>query len=526
MVVLVFRLKLQLFANTFRRRRRQIVGMIIVSGSGLGVAGCATALLMGLRPVDAAEAGPTVILLGSVVTLGYFLIPLAVGADDILDPRRFSTFRLSGKKLAPLLLVAAMIGVPGLMIALVAGAQMVTWGRSPVLIVVSSLSALLIVTTSILVSRVAIAVVARYLATRRARAATGVTVLIAFVCLSPLLVFGARVEWSTPPAEVTRWAAWLGWSPLGAMWSAPADAAAGNVLAAGVKLAIAVTFAAILAALWRVIVVRMMAAPDGAERAKTYRGLGWFDCLPASPLGAIAARCFTYWVRDARYRVQLVIVPIVPTLMITVLMVGGIDPRMLALVPLPVICLFLGWSIHNDLAQDNTAMWLHLVSSVSGGADRFGRMVPVLALGGMLIAVGAPVAAVVADRPAALPVVVGVSVCILLSGLGFSSVSSARFPYAAVRPGDSPFTQPRTGTKSSSVVQALAFLATLLAASPSVVVGWAALHDGRQSGGMSMAVGVIVGVLVLGAGVLFGGRSFDRRGPELFAFAQRGETGA
>ena len=42
---------------------------------------------------------------------------------------------------------------------------------------------------------------------------------------------------------------------------------------------------------------------------------------------------------------------------------------------------FLGWSLHNDVAYDRTAIWLHVASGVRGVADRVGRLVPVLIVG-------------------------------------------------------------------------------------------------------------------------------------------------
>ena len=39
---------------------------------------------------------------------------------------------------------------------------------------------------------------------------------------------------------------------------------------------------------------------------------GWFRPLPSTPTGAIAARSFTYWIRDPRYRAVLGFLPFVP----------------------------------------------------------------------------------------------------------------------------------------------------------------------------------------------------------------------
>lgn len=522
MVALILRLKVQLLANTFRRSRWQVLGIVLALSYGTSVASTAVATLIGLRFAGVASAAPIVVVLGSLVTLAFFLIPLAVGSDDTLDPRRFSHFGFAATRLAGALALAAVVGVPGLVIAIVAFAQIFTWGRTPFAVGVALCSAILIVASCLLASRVSTAIGALLLSTRRAREACGLITLVVLVVIGATLALHGKFEWrNSSTAVLAQSASLLGWTPLGAMWSAPAAAASGNQTEALQKLLAALFSTALLAMVWRQIVAKVLVTPQREGRVKSYRGVGWFDRLPATPLGAIAARSFTYWGRDARYRVQLVVVPIVPMLMVAVLAVGGIDSRMLTLLPLPVMCLFLSWLTHNDVAYDSTAIWAHMVAHTSGGADRVGRLIPVLVVGVVLIAVGGPLSAAVSGQKWALPVVVGVSVCILLSGLGFSSISSARFPYAAVHSGDSPFAQPQSSGGLASLVQSAAFFATVFTASPSIVLGWRALNGEDSLGAGALFVGTATGIVVLIAGVVVGGRSFDRRGPELLAFAQR-----
>ena len=215
------------------------------------------------------------------------------------------------------------------------------------------------------------------------------------------------------------------------------------------------------------------------------------------------------------------IVPIVPLLMVATFLIGGVYWQTLALLPLPVMALFLGWSVHNDVAHDNTAIWLHVSSNVSGFADRIGRLVPPLIIGVSLIAVGAPLSTLIYGDDAVLPSLVGVSSGILLAGLGLSSLFSALFPYPAVRPGDSPFSQPQASGGSASVVQSVAFFATLGFMTPSLVFAWFGLRSGGEWPMISLMTGLGVGLAVLALGITIGARIFDRRGPELLARALR-----
>jgi ABC-2 type transport system permease protein len=314
----------------------------------------------------------------------------------------------------------------------------------------------------------------------------------------------------------------MGWTPLGAAWAAPADAASGDFAAAAVKMLIGLAFVGVLWLTWRALVSWMLTTPEREARARNHVGLGWFTRMPANPAGAIAARSITYWLRDARYRVALVIVPIVPAIMVMILLVGGVSERVLVLLPVPIMCFFLAWStVHNDIAFDNSAIWLHIASGVSGRADRIGRVVPAAALGAVIVLIGSPVCAWIAGDWLVLPSLVGVSGCVLLCGLGLSSIVSARFPYPTVRPGDSPFAQPQSSATAATGVQSLTVLAILGLSAPAIGLAVVGFSFGLWWHVAALCVGLVVGGVVLALGIVWGGRIFESRGPELLAFTLR-----
>lgn len=522
MVAQFLGLKLRLTLNTFRRSPWQIVGIVVAMLYGLGASGFAVITLVGLRLVDVDLARSIVIVFGAIVVLGFLLVPLAFGVDDTLDPRRFSLLGVPTTKLAGLLALTALLGVPSIVIAVVSLAQIVTWSRGGVATLVAAVAAVIIVVTCVLAARVTTSLAAFLLATRRAREISGLVALLAVVCLSPAVAILAGVDWADDGRiALHRIADIVSWTPLGAIWAAPAEAAAGDLGAASAKLLIGIAFAAALGLGWRALVAHMLVTPQREGTLRNYEGLGFFDRLPSSETGAVAARSLTYWVRDARYRVQLVIVPVVPILMVIVFLVSGVYWQNLALLPLPVMCLFLSWSVHNDVAWDNTAVWLHVTSNTSGVADRVGRMIPVFVIAVPLIGIGAPVSAGLYGDWTVLPSMLGVSAGILLSGLGLASLLSARVPYPAVRPGDSPFSQPQASGGASSLIQSLAFFLTLTLSAPALVFGIIGLRERDQYPLYSLAAGVGVGLFVLILGIVIGGRTFERRGPELLAFTER-----
>jgi ABC-2 type transport system permease protein len=71
-------------------------------------------------------------------------------------------------------------------------------------------------------------------------------------------------------------------------------------------------------------------------------------------------------------------------------------------------------------------------------------------------------------------------------------------------------------------VQSVLFLLQLVASAPAIVLGVLAYEGGGTgTAWASLAVGVVVGALVLWWGTVVGGRVFERRGPELLAAALR-----
>jgi len=203
------------------------------------------------------------------------------------------------------------------------------------------------------------------------------------------------------------------------------------------------------------------------------------------------------------------------------LLIIEIPTNILALIPVPVMALFLGWSVHNDTAYDNTAIWLHIVSGTSGRADRIGRVVPPLVVGIPLLVIAALICAPLYGDEGVLPALIGVGLGLLFTGLGLSSVGSAQFPYPAVRPGDSPFAAPQAVGTASSLIQSLSFTVTLILASPTLIFAGLALFFPGWWSLLSLIAGLLLGALFLWLGILWGGHIFNRRAPEILSASVR-----
>ncbi len=523
MVAQFLGLKLRLLGNLFRRSPWQVFGMVVGLLYGLGAAIACVVGLVALRFAELDLARSIVVVAGSLIVVGFLVVPLVFGADDTIDPRKFSLLGIPNGRLAAGLAAAAFIGVPALVLTIIAAAQVVTWSRNGPAAAFAVVSAVLLVITGILGSRVTTTVATLLLATRRAREATGLIALVVLSALSPLIAAMVTVDWEKQGLAVLHSIADVAaWTPLGAVWAAPALAAAGELGPASGALAIAVGFVVLLWFAWRGLIAVMLVSPERVSRTRAYTGLGWFSRLPASPAGAIAARSLSYWGRDPRYRSALVIVPIVPAVMIGALTIAGVPLHLLVLLPVPVMCFFLAWStVHNDVAYDNTAVWLHVAANTDGRADRLGRVVPPLALGIIVIAVGTPLSAWAFGSAEVVPSLLGVSLCTLLVGLGLSSVISAGFPYPAVHPGDSPFAQPQSSAGAASWVQGLSLLGVLAVTAPTVFLAILGIAEGGGWHVAALLVGTATGAAALWGGIWLGGLVFDKRGPELLAFTAK-----
>ncbi|TFD50544.1 hypothetical protein E3T55_09000 [Cryobacterium frigoriphilum] len=523
MVAQLLRLKVRLLGNAFRRSPWQIVGVLVGLAYGLAIAAVLVTVLVGARFVDdvtlirdACTVG------GALVVLGFFVMPLLVGIDDTMDPRNFALFGVPTRSLAGGLLVSSFLGVPAIVLGLALLATVITWSRGIPETLLALIAAGALFVTCMLATRVSTSLASLLLSTRRSREFTGAAGVLVLIICAPIGVLLLNVEWSRYGLDlVGGLAAILGWTPMGAAWAVPGDAATGEWATALLKLLVALATAGLLWLAWVALVARMLVTPGREAAARQYGGLSWFDRLPHTPAGAIAARSITSWGRDSRYWVSLIMIPVVPVLVYIPLTIAGVPEHYLTLLPVPLMCLFLGWTIHNDVAYDSTAIWLHVASGTRGVADRIGRLVPTLVVGIPLIGLGSALSVFFYGDWGPLPAMLGVSTSIFLTGLGFSSYTSARFPYPATKPGDSPFAQPQASDTASAIVQSLTFTGAIVLSSPALLGLLLGIFVDPYWFMPALYYGVAMGLFVLVVGVWRGARAFERRGPEILASALR-----
>lgn len=515
----VLRLRLALLVGALRGEHPVRAAIALLASIAATVAVCVAILGLGEAPLPTAE---TVVVLGAAaLMLAFFIGPMLTGTPDQLDPRRFRPFGVDHRRLGWILVVASLISVPSLALIAATTCLVIIAVQAGVAWPAAVLSGGTGVLSIALAARIGMAISAILLPERRSRELTVLFTLPVIVIAFPVAAYFASVRWEglVPPA-VHSATNIVGFSPFAAPQAFLFHLAAGETAAAWVSGLITTVTIAGLLLLWSILVRRLLTASERPYAARERSGLGWFGSLPGNAFGAVAARSLVYWLRDRRYIVNLLVVPIAGVLTVFPLLVAGVPLWIAALVPVPLMALFFGWLPHNDVAYDSTALWMHIASGVRGLPDRLGRLVPVLLVAMPVLAVGISVTlAVVSAWHLMLPLI-GVTAALLLSGLGVSSIASVVAPYAVSRPGDSPFQQPQRSAAHGSYGAALTFVGALLASSPTIWLFALTLLEGGRHAPTTFWTGVVTGVLVLFGGTTIGAAIFERSGARLMEFVE------
>jgi len=522
MVASLLRLRAHSLGNLLLRPRSAAEGASVVIAALLVLGAIAGLIAFGsvAQQTTPELRGAAFVVLGSAVIAGFWLLPFAFRVDDGMRPRAFAAFEIAPGRLAVALALSRLISVPVALLIVLLVIQIAAWGTAGgAAVALAIVAGIVTLAICVLGSQVASAVAGRGIAWRN------VAVLLALAAVAvgaPLAAALATLDWSASGVtHLRRVAEVLVWTPLGVVWGAAGAAAAGELGLAWARIAVSVLIAAVLGALWYWIVRRANGTVPRAQAVKRLAGFGVFDALPAVPGGAIAARSIVYWMRDSRYAVPLLILPLIPVVIAVSFVLAGIPAIVVAWLCVPVVALMIGWSVHNDIAADGTAFWLHVVTGVGGRADRWGRIVAPLIIGAVVVVGGSFLTGwLIAYPPIVLPLI-ALGSCLLLVGLGVGSAASAIAPYPTVAPGDGPFAQPQALRGGEPAKQTISFLVALCLGVPAIaaMIVVATVDPAFLAPAIWISFGS--GVIVLVAGTELGGLVMSRRAPEILAFTQQ-----
>jgi ABC-2 type transport system permease protein len=457
---------------------------------------------------------------GATLTLAFALAPIVAAVTDPLDPRRFRVFALAPDPLAGALALAGLFSVPVLGLVALAVCAAVVWVAAGATVIAAIMATIIGVATCVLFARCALGVAGLIFGDRRSRELSGLLLVTVLVIVVPVGVFLASLDWrGTVPGPLQQVVDVLSFTPIGAAWAFPllftrGDASGFLALIVALATVVALGFA------WLALVRHFLSSIEKPLTTRERGGLGWFSVVPGTPGGAVAARSLVYWLRDRRYLVNTLVIPVAAVATVVPLLIAGVPANVAALVPILFVALFFGWLPHNDLAYDSTAIWMHVASGLRGLPDRVGRLVPILVIAIPVLAIGIPVSVALHGRWAIAPAIVGVCVSLFFSGLGLSSIASAASPYPVTPPGESPFQQPQRTGSSGAVSQALVMLGALAVSAPSLWWTWLALTRTIEAAALALWVGVATGLGVLVLGVAIGAAVFTRRTGRIMEFAE------
>jgi len=554
MVATLLKLKFHL---TIAELKRSTIRLILWIAHAVGVLFMLGFVIFGFAaisfvvPGNEALAGKITILSGSLLVLGWTLIPLVFfGFDQTLDPARFAPFPLTGKKLAVGLVLAGVLGLPGFFTAMVCLGSSLSWISNPLVVLVGLGGGCLGFLMTQLCCRLVTTVFSGALSTRKAKDLMGLIglVLVLLLSMSGYAISVVISLLSTDSANtlsglaVFEQISWvLSWTPLGSPWAIVADAGSGQWLMMLAHLGVTcgylfLGFLAYSAALDKALIAPAQSKATGVLTKNfiaRITGLNWVKGAFV-PVAAIVARCLRYWRRDPRYMGQIIAILMMP-IIFTLVGVGfqflpmeeG-EQQYIALFlngmiafGLGLTALMAGYTISADIAYDSTAWWIHLMTGVKGWQDRFGRLIAQMVVSAPLFVVILIVVPLIVGKLEIIPGALTAMTCLFLVSLGVSSVFSALIIYPIALPGESPLKM-KTGMMGSQMLSQMGCLgiATVLALPICI---WAVFASGWMIW-VAFAVSLVWGSAVLVVGVILGGKIMDSRGPAIFAILKKNDS--
>ncbi|MET8089528.1 ABC transporter permease [Micromonospora sp. NPDC005220] len=537
------RLKLRVMGNNFRGQGWRIA--LFIGGALLGLWFAASGFFLFAAPGLAGNGRYAVLIAaagGGLLVLGWLLLPLVFfGVDETLDPARFALLPLPRRTLVTGLFVAALISVPVLAVLLAtSGLVLTAWSlggwAAGLTAVLGVLAGLLLCVAA---SRAVTSAFATMLRSRRVRDLAAVLLAVTAALLGPLQVFGLAALRGADWARLAGLATVIGWTPLGAPWTAGIDVAQGRVWAAPVKLLITVATLGALLAWWSRSLESAMVGAASGGKAPVRRGVAGGAVAQLFPrvagwarrdqFGALVAREARYWWRDARRRANLITIAVVGIFVPVMINVTGGDftavgeEGMTAAandsspVVVTISMLFVGVlaavTLANQFGFDGSAYAANVVAGVPGRVELRARMTAFSLYVLPMLAVVGVVLSVLIGHPGWVGLTIGSLVATYGAGLAVNSLVSVLGAYSLPETSN-PFAMNSGAGLTKGLLTLLAMLASAVAAVPMVVAA-ALLGDAWLW--LALPVGAAYGLGAALLGAYLAGDVLDRRQPELLA---------
>ena len=473
----------------------------------------------------------------TVLAIGWLIVPIFVtGMDDTLDPSRFATFGTEPSRIVPGLTISAVLTLPSLFFLAVAVIVAYSWRPEGTgVATIAVIGAVLTWATWVMSGRVTVMWAMRLLRSSYARQVILVAFGVGAALIAPviyLVVVDGRdvvLEYDLRLALQS-----LGYTPIGAPVHAAYAATRGDFLASAGYLAMAAAWLALLVAAWAVNVSHRLVNPVARGAGVRQREDAiWAAADAQESRGkvsgaerarrAVTSRLARAWRSDPRYLVSLVSATVFPVLFFVLVYPIFGSPRAIALAVPLVLAGSIGWGRYNDVALDNSALWLDVVSGKRGRQVMRGRTLATVAWGLPAALTMAIVAVAVTGEWPLLPGVVGATVGVLGTTLAVSAVTSVALTHRAPAAGENPFAAEMGSVGAALAAQVVSSLASWLVAVPVAAPLFLALRfDTAWAWAWAWAwVGVVTGpavawVMLTGC-LTWAGRLYDTRSGRLIS---------
>ncbi len=380
---------------------------------------------------------------------------------------------------------------------------------------------LLGVVTTVLVSRIGMAVNALLLPERRSRELTALFALALLVIAFPVAVFLGSLRWDgLVPDSLRRCRRCSGSvrSPRRLPSSSrPLQEGRASAWVSGI---VAVLTVGLLWVAWSWLVRRLLTTTERPVTSRERTGLGWFGLLPSNAFGAIAARSLVYWLRDRRYIMNIIVVPVAGVL-------DGASShrrgrarrgRRPGARPGDGAVLRLAAAQRRRLRLDGS---VDTRGERGARASRSPRSPGSGSAGGCSrprdrhAAVAPPHRRL--EPPAAARGACGESAVL---GARHLEHRLGRGPVRGLRPGDSPFSSRSGPAREARTARRPLSSERSWSCIPTAWLFAATVLEGSAYAPATFWVGLLVGLAVLAAGAVIGGRIFERSGERLMEFVE------
>lgn len=521
MVKVLLSLKWQYFLASFKSNAWVIVG-VIFGGlyalgllAGWGIAAVAAGSNEPGHPTNAMLA----IMVGVVLSLLWWLLPIFTsGSDATLDPDHLVPYPLKTRDIQLGQLFGGLIGIIGFSSLLFALLGALLFWKDPLALVVYLATVPLALGLILCISRLMTLVVLELEAIPGFKQTVIIIAFLALMGMGPIiavLTAGLMDVWEQLPEAVDI----LAWTPLGAPLAVASAVYMGDWGKALVLLVLALVYLALAWWAWSKLLNRARnksgaGSATPSSKAVQQGNLGIFKHFPATARGAIAARTVHMLIKDPRCNLNIIMIPAMYLLFTLFGNIsvgdGGSNPvfTVFAAIFVPAMA---GYVYCYLISYENSAFSLHVLAPLKGKDDRLGRAWGLLSLMLPLVVLGSIFLSWRTDGFASLPLMLGLGVGMLFSGIGVSAFIDMFISLPVPPPGGNPLKMPKQSDGfAKTLVRSLIMLVLLAFAIPGGIF-WIIYLVGGNSLFMWLGafVSLLVGALVMWVGLSIGSKRYE-----------------